>query len=134
MTYDFHGSWDQNRAHHSSLNSKDNEKDDTMYIVCFDIVIVWYWWMRRNYLLGFRCKIFSKIGYASQQNDARIRHLRTRWYTCHALHRIQRRKWFCCLLWSMINHSMFIFKSICLSRVVLKSFVKKWKKHGMLNN
>jgi GH18 family chitinase len=35
MTYDFHGSWDQNRAHHSSLNSKDNEKDDTMYIVCF---------------------------------------------------------------------------------------------------
>ena len=33
MTYDFHGSWDQNRAHHSSLNSKDNEKDDTMYIV-----------------------------------------------------------------------------------------------------
>ncbi|CAF1410276.1 unnamed protein product [Adineta steineri] len=32
MTYDFHGSWDQNRAHHSSLNSKDNEKDDTMYI------------------------------------------------------------------------------------------------------
>jgi len=34
MTYDFHGSWDQNRAHHSSLNSKDNEKDDTMYIVC----------------------------------------------------------------------------------------------------
>ncbi|CAF1651296.1 unnamed protein product, partial [Adineta ricciae] len=31
MTYDFHGSWDQNRAHHSSLNSKDNEKDDTMY-------------------------------------------------------------------------------------------------------
>ena len=35
MTYDFHGSWDQNRAHHSSLHSKDNEKDDTMYIVCF---------------------------------------------------------------------------------------------------
>lgn len=34
MTYDFHGSWDQNRAHHSSLNSKDDEKDDTMYIVC----------------------------------------------------------------------------------------------------
>ncbi|CAF3162533.1 unnamed protein product [Rotaria socialis] len=32
MTYDFHGSWDQNRAHHSSLNSKDDEKDDTMYI------------------------------------------------------------------------------------------------------
>ncbi|CAF3372084.1 unnamed protein product [Rotaria sp. Silwood1] len=31
MTYDFHGSWDQNRAHHSSLNSKDDEKDDTMY-------------------------------------------------------------------------------------------------------
>jgi hypothetical protein len=35
MTYDFHGSWDQNRAHHSSLNSKDSEKDDTMYIVGF---------------------------------------------------------------------------------------------------
>jgi GH18 family chitinase len=35
MTYDFHGSWDQNRAHHSSLNSKENEKDDTMYIVCY---------------------------------------------------------------------------------------------------
>lgn len=34
MTYDFHGSWDQNRAHHSSLNSKDNGNDDTMYIVC----------------------------------------------------------------------------------------------------
>jgi len=41
MTYDFHGSWDQNRAHHSSLNSKDNEKDDTMYIVCTsDILFV----------------------------------------------------------------------------------------------
>ncbi|CAF0808613.1 unnamed protein product [Rotaria sordida] len=32
MTYDFHGSWDQNRAHHSSLNSKDGGNDDTMYI------------------------------------------------------------------------------------------------------
>jgi len=39
MTYDFHGSWDQNRAHHSSLNSKDNEKDDTMYIVCTSYIL-----------------------------------------------------------------------------------------------
>jgi GH18 family chitinase len=38
MTYDFHGSWDQNRAHHSSLNSKDDEKDDTMYIVCYLLI------------------------------------------------------------------------------------------------
>jgi GH18 family chitinase len=44
MTYDFHGSWDQNRAHHSSLNSKDNEKDDTMYIVCHIFI---------NFLLDF---------------------------------------------------------------------------------
>ncbi|CAF1580064.1 unnamed protein product, partial [Adineta steineri] len=39
MTYDFHGAWDQNRAHHSSLNSKDNEKDDTMYI---DFAVKYY--------------------------------------------------------------------------------------------
>jgi GH18 family chitinase len=39
MTYDFHGSWDQNRAHHSSLNSKDNEKDDNMYIVCTNNIL-----------------------------------------------------------------------------------------------
>jgi GH18 family chitinase len=37
MTYDFHGSWDQNRAHHSSLNSNDN--DDTMHIVCYVFVL-----------------------------------------------------------------------------------------------
>lgn len=43
MTYDFHGSWDQNRAHHSSLNSKDDEKDDTMYIVCIEICNALTW-------------------------------------------------------------------------------------------
>jgi GH18 family chitinase len=65
MTYDFHGSWDQNRAHHSSLNSKDNEKDDTMYIVCTnDIRFVFHQSVLIN--IGFCCEIFSKIGYASQ--------------------------------------------------------------------
>ena len=53
MTYDFHGSWDQNRAHHSSLNSKDNEKDDTMYIVCF-IISLFYDFLKQ-YLIGFCC-------------------------------------------------------------------------------
>ncbi len=66
MTYDFHGSWDQNRAHHSSLNSKDNEKDDTMYIVCHIFI---------NFLLHFQNKIsqdfavkyFQKLGMPSNK-------------------------------------------------------------------
>ena len=61
MTYDFHGSWDQNRAHHSSLNSKDNEKDDTMYTVRTKNVVVL---LPTLTILGFRCEIFSKIRYA----------------------------------------------------------------------
>jgi GH18 family chitinase len=48
MTYDFHGSWDQNRAHHSSLNSKDSEKDDTMYIVRLISIFLF-----RNSLISF---------------------------------------------------------------------------------
>jgi hypothetical protein len=42
MTYDFHGSWDQNVAHHSSLNGKDNEKDDTLHIVCFALILSFF--------------------------------------------------------------------------------------------
>jgi GH18 family chitinase len=64
MTYDFHGSWDQNRAHHSSLNSKDNEKDDTMYIVCF--INIFLLFLDFYFNIGFCCKIFSKIGYATK--------------------------------------------------------------------
>ena len=64
MTYDFHGSWDQNRAHHSSLNSKDNEKDDTMYIVrhssfldLFEIL----------HFQDFAVKYFQKLGMPSNK-------------------------------------------------------------------
>ena len=67
MTYDFHGGWDQNKAHHSSLNSKDNEKDDTSYIVRLDFQfssISFSFFIVLS--LGFRCKIFSKIRNASE--------------------------------------------------------------------
>ncbi len=61
MTYDFHGSWDQNRAHHSSLNSKDSEKDDTMYIVRLISIFLF-----RNSLISFTqdfaVKYFQKLG------------------------------------------------------------------------
>ena len=59
MTYDFHGSWDQNRAHHSSLNSKDNEKDDTMYIVSLTRLLAS---SDRSFSQDFAVKYFQKLG------------------------------------------------------------------------
>lgn len=76
MTYDFHGSWDQNKAHHSSLNSKDNEKDDTMYIVS-DLFFVdfdkYFQFLQSS--LGFCYKILSKTGHATKQNDDGYRYI-----------------------------------------------------------
>ncbi len=64
MTYDFHGSWDQNRAHHSSLNSKDNEKDDTMYIVCTSDIF----FTNGSYSIqDFAVKYFQKLGMPSNK-------------------------------------------------------------------
>lgn len=75
MTYDFHGSWDQNRAHHSSLNSKDNEKDDTMYIVRIRSIISLIDRLMSD--VGLCGEIFPKTGHATEQDDARHRYLRT---------------------------------------------------------
>ena len=62
MTYDFHGSWDQNRAHHSSLNSKDNEKDDTMYIVRLILIRFSLLINHFDFLQDFAVKYFQKLG------------------------------------------------------------------------
>ncbi len=65
MTYDFHGSWDQNRAHHSSLNSKDNENDDTMYIVCTSDIL---FFTNGSYSIqDFAVKYFQKLGMPSNK-------------------------------------------------------------------
>lgn len=62
MTYDFHGSWDQNRAHHSSLNSKDNEKDDTMYIVSEILRKSSLFTFEFSIVKDFAVKYFQKLG------------------------------------------------------------------------
>ena len=133
MTYDFHGSWDQNRAHHSSLNSKDNEKDDTMYIVRTRSIVSLLDRLMSD--VGLCGEIFSKTGHATEQDDARHRYLRTWWHTSDALHRFQRWNWLCRLLRSKKDLlPLVIHRSICVDRVVCKLFAKRWKRRGTPNN